>query len=318
MKKSLNIFLAVLTVFSFVSCQKDNLSSEPRGHKKNMVITIQTPEALSTTKEIGDGTKAKALYYTAFVGELPIHSLENKVELVGGKAELNVPLVKNVEYKFVFWAQYEEDTESPYYDLDEFYETSEVTISYAGYANDENRDAFCASKKVYVGMPAEDRVINLTRPFAQINFGADDYDMVKYLDLHKGMTSETTIEGLPDIIKVLDGSVSMTTDAAEEGVKAEFKPAAIPTGKDEYLKVGGKDYGYVNMNYVLAPLTGEGYLKTVNATFTNGQSKWEASVENVPIARNHRTNIIGDIFSENANLEIIVDPDFTDDKIVEL
>lgn len=318
MKKSLNIFLAVLTILSIVSCQKDNLSSEPRGQKKNMVITIQTPEALST-KAIGDGTKAKYLYYTAFVGKLPIQSLEQKVELKDGKAELNVPLVKNVEYEFVFWAQYEDGTESPYYDLDAFYETSEVTISYEGDANDENRDAFCAVKKVYVGMPEEDRTINLTRPFAQINFGAEDYEMLKYLGLHDGMKSETVIEGLPDVIKVLDGSVSMSSTAAEEGVKAEFAPASIPTGEDEYLKVAGKTYGYVNMNYVLAPLTGEERLKTVNAVFTNGQSKWEASVENVPIARNHRTNIVGNIFSENAKLQIIVVPGFDpDDEIKEL
>lgn len=316
MKKSVNIFLAALSVLGMASCQKENQFAEPKGEKENVVITVQTPDA-ATTKAIGDGTKATVLYYTAFVGELPIHSLENKVKLTDGKAHLSVSLVKNVDYKFVFWAQYEDGTSSPYYNVDKFYETSEVTISYAGAANDEKRDAFCASKDVYVGMADADRTISLTRPFAQINFGAEDYEMIKYLGLHTGMTSKTTIAGLPNVIKVLDGSVSTTGTAAE--VTAEFTDAPIPTGDDEYIEIRNKRYGYVNMNYVLAPRSGEEHLKTVNATFTSGQSKWDASVINVPIARNHKTNIIGNIFSENAKLEVVIVPAFDpNDKIKDI
>ena len=305
MKRLSNIFLAAAVILlGMSSCQKESQNAEPVGKKENVTIAIQSPDML-TTKTIGDGAKAKAVYYTAFVGDLQIQDLKGKLELIDGNATLNVPLVKNVHYDFVFWAQYEAEGVASPYDISTFYEDAKVTVSYDGPANDDYRDAFCAKKDIYVGMT--DNVVTLSRPFAQVNFAAADYEMVKYLDLHQGMTSETTVLGLPDVLNVRYGTVSVSDASA--GITAKFTPAAIPSDDDEYITIAGEDYGYVNMNYVLASEVGE--TVKVQAKFVNGTSKWETKmVDNVPVCRNHKTNIFGNIFSEDATLHIVVDPLF--------
>ena len=130
------------------------------------------------------------------------------------------------------------------------------------------------------------------------------------------MKSEAHIYGLPDVLNVLDGSVSVS--GASVPVDAFFTMSAIPSGDDEYITVKGVDYGYVNMNYVLASEVGE--TVSVKAKMESGQSTWETDlIPNVPVRRNYKTNIVGDLFSEHAALQIIVVPDFkTPDEVVGL
>ena len=90
-----------------------------------------------------------------------------------------------------------------------------------------------------------------------------------------------------------------------------FSLSPIPSGEDEYITVAGNQYGYVNMNYVLASEIGE--TVSVKLKMVNGSSIWETAVlPNIPVRRNYRTNIVGDLFVENAVLQIIVEPGFKD------
>lgn len=307
MKNSMKILLvAVAAMFGLASCQKEAVKpSEPVSQSENVRIEISSPDAPGT-KAIGDGTNAKELYYTAFVDGKPVVSLQNKTTLVDGKAVIDLKLIKNVQYQFVFWAQAvpENGAVSPY-DLSEFYTTSKVKVDYAGESNDDMRDAFCAMHEILVQGPV-DETVYLRRPFAQINFGAADYEALKYLDLHVDMTSEAKVYGLPNVLNVLDGKVSSSTS---EPVDAHFTLAPIPSGEDEYLTVAGSQYGYINMNYVLASEIGE--TVSVSARMVNGTSVWDTElIPNVPVRRNYKTNIVGELFVENAILQIIVEPDF--------
>ena len=63
------------------------------------------------------------------------------------------------------------------------------------------------------------------------------------------------------------------------------------------------------MNYVLASEIGE--TVSLSARIVSGNSQWETNrIPNVPVARNHKTHIVGTLFTVNANLQIIVVPDF--------
>lgn len=313
MKNFLNlIFTAALIVWGCLSCQKISIEGEPSGWADRVTLTLISPDAL--TKAIGDGTKAKELYYTAFVDGRPVQSLQNKVELVDGKAVLDLDLVKNVTYKFVFWAQSvpAEEQVQPY-DLSEFYTSSEVKVNYSGLSNDDNRDAFCAMKEITVKKD-KNATIYLRRPFAQVNFCAQDYEMVKHMNLQNEMKSETGIYGLPDKLKVLDGSVSVSGESVP--VDAFFDLADIPSGDDEYITVQGNKYGYISMNYVLASEIGE--TVSVKARMVSGESEWITNLlPNVPVRRNYKTNIVGELFVENAVLQIIIEPDFNTPDFIE-
>lgn len=299
--------MAVMAVLGVTSCQKESEYAEPTGRRESVKIAVSAAELVST-KAIGDGTKATELYYTAFVDGKPVRSLQNKMTLVNGRAVLELNLVKNVEYKFAFWAQAVQPNgvASPF-DVSKFYNDGTVSVNYEGLANDDNRDAFCASKTIMVTQSLNEDVY-LRRPFAQINFCASDYEMVKEMGLHTDMQSEVRVYGLPDVLNVLDGTVSSSQDSSAS-VDALFALSAIPTGEDEYITVQGNQYGYISMNYVLASDIGE--TVSVSAKIQSGNSLWETTrLDNVPVARNHKTHILGTLFTVNAKLEIIVVPDF--------
>ena len=301
------LFATVMMVVGMTACQKESEYWEPSGIGASVKMTIYSPDAVST-KSLGDGTKATELYYTAFVDGKPIHSLQKKVALVNGKAELDLKLIRYVDYQFVFWAQAvpQEGEEAPY-DMSNFYDDGSITINYQGLANDDGRDAFCASKNLLVRNRTSVEVV-LRRPFAQVNFCSSDYEMLKAIGLHTDMMSDAHVYGLPDVLNVLDGSVS-ASEGASVPANAFFSLASIPSGEDEYITVLGKQYGYIGMNYVLA--SEEGETVSVSAKMQSGDCIWEQNlIPNVPVARNHKTNIVGDLFSEHASIQIIVVPDF--------
>lgn len=309
MKKLLKIvFAAAVIVLGVASCQKETHDvPELEIVYDTVKFTLNSPDFLST-KAIGDGKMVKDVYYTAFVDGKPVHSLENKIQLENGSAEFEVSLVRNVTYKFVFWAQspVADGAEAPY-DLSEFYATSCVSVDYTVPANDDARDAFCAAKEITVKGEVSETVY-LKRPFAQVNFCASDYELLKDLGLHNGLMSEVKVYGLPDVLKVLDGSVSSASETSAT-VDASFSLADVPSGEDEYITVKGNTYGYVAMNYVLATEIGE--TVRTSARMVNGTDSWETSlIENVPVRRNYKTNIVGEMFAENATLKIIVVPAF--------
>lgn len=308
------LFVAVMAVMGMTSCQKDSEYAEPTGRREAVKIAVSAADLVST-KAIGDGTKVTEVYYTAFVDGKPVRSLQNKLALVNGKAELNLNLVKNVEYKFAFWAQpVQPDGAASPFDVSKFYSEATVALNYDGLANDDNRDAFCAAKTILVTESLSENVY-LRRPFAQINFCASDYEMVKEMGLHTDMKSEVRVYGLPDVLNVLDGTVS-SSQGSSVSVDALFALSAKPSGEDEYITVQGNQYGYISMNYVLASDIGE--TVSVSAKIQSGNSLWETTrLDNVPVARNHKTHILGTLFTVNAKLEIIVVPDFeTPDYIV--
>ena len=306
MRYFVNTIIALsLLLSAAVSCQKATADGAAAGQ---VTISVETP--VPATKTIADGTNAKTLYYAAFVDGAAVPSLCSETELdAEGKAVLSLSLVKNVTYRFVFWAQTPvAQGQDSYYDLSTFYVDSKVTVDYASASNDDLRDAFCAAQDILMDGQTKSVTVALKRPFAQVNFMSSDYEQLKQLGLHDGMLSGMVLDGVADVIKVLDGSVSYSSENGA-AVKATYAEAAIPSGDDEYITYNGTEYGYVGMNYVLASQDGENI--TVKGTFVNGTAKWEtALIGNVPVKANYRTNIIGEFFVEHGTLRVEIQPGF--------
>ena len=297
MKKFILFALAAATMLAAGSCQKEKGLKD--GDASEVRFSIDLPVDLST-KAIGDGTTATELYYGVFnqEGEY-IQSLAQTapVPVVGKTATLELKLVRNYTYSIVFWAQ----APGAPYTFDP--ETGEVTVDYAGDANDETRDAFCKLHTFTVPDQATfDETVVLKRPFAQINFGASDFAQIDELGLD--MESTVVISGLADTYNILEGTISgdATTALELNTVPAQFDPA-------ETLVVNGKEYGYVSMNYVLAPQEAK-ELANVSATFAYNGQDVQLDVPNVPFQRNYRTNIIGTFFTDEVTFTIVVDEAF--------
>lgn len=297
MKKLILFALAAATMLAAGSCQKEKGLQD--GDASEVTFAIDLPVDLST-RAIGEGKTATELYYGVFSQDgVYIQSLAQTAALpVEGKtATLKLKLVKNYTYSIVFWAQ---APDAPY----SFNAvTGEVKIDYSGDANDETRDAFCKLHTFTVPDQATfDETVVLKRPFAQINFGASDFAQIDELDLD--MTSTVAISGLADSYNILKGTISgdATTALKLHTVPAQFDPA-------ETLVVNGKEYGYVSMNYVLAPQEVK-ELANVSATFAYNGQDVQVDVPNVPFQRNYRTNIIGTFFTDEVTFTIVVDEAF--------
>lgn len=280
-----------------VSCQKGDSTQEGASE---VTFSVGVPAGVAV-KAIGDGNSATELYYAVFDDEgkyLEGLAQEAPLTVVGKTAEFSLKLVRNFTYTIVFWAQ---APDAPYtFDPEE----GVVTVDYSGDANDEKRDAFCQVHTFTVPDRATfEEAVYLKRPFAQINFGSADLDYVTELGL--SMKSTVVIDGLADTYDILNGVVSGSA-------KTELDLATIPAqcNPSETLVVGGEEYGYVSMNYVLAPSAEGSELATVSATFAYNGADVQVNVPNVPYRMNHRTNIIGSFFTDQVKFTIVVDEAF--------
>lgn len=297
MKKFLLCVSVIATALLAASCQKE--AGEADSASAEAIFSVNLPIGLST-KAIGDGTSAMELYYGVFSqnGEyLTSLAQAAPVEVVGKTATLKLKLVRNYTYSIVFWAQ---APGAPYTFVPD---QGTVKVDYSGAANDELRDAFCKLHTFKVLDKATfDETVYLKRPFAQINFGSDDFAQITELGLD--MESTVQINGLADTYDILNGVVSgnASTDLKLATVPAQYDPA-------ETLVVARKEYGYVSMNYILAPVK-FGELANISATFAYNNDTVTLDVPNVPFQRNFRTNIIGSFFTDEVTFRIIVDEEF--------
>lgn len=307
------ITAVVLAALTTAACQKENFGdATPAGQEVDVTLDLLAPQI--GTKSYGDGkTVNKVFVYVyqqdadknlkyiapATAGESATPS--QVVDMIGGTAKYSTRLVTGQKYTFVFWAECLGTAASPYtYDP----ETQTVTVSYAGVAgNDEARDAFCNVLKDVEITGAYSSDVKLYRPFAQLNFGvtSEDYAAAKTAGLEV-TAAKVKLTNAATSLKLLDGTVSGAEDVI-------FDVADLPT---EPLSAAGATYKYVAMDYVLvgkSAKTLSDVTLTLTATGTHSATP-EFTYSNVPLQANYRTNIVGNLFTSPAEVNITVDPAF--------
>lgn len=303
---------------------------------QTVTFSVNVPED-AQTKAISDGLSATNLQYAVYRAEEYVDPIDNSIvypkgqylEFLSNGEDANSPLnnatiekkgernwlvtltlAKNVKYDIVFWAY----ANNAPYTFDEANAVITVDDDYAGAANAENRDAFYNCLKDYAVITSETKV-ELRRPFAQINIGADDYD--PYItDLGLKMTSKIGTDvaaTVPTALNVLDGSVS-------DPVVVNFALGQIPyeTGDKVLLEVGeGAEkvtYNWMSMNYILAGE--EATLNNLRATFHYNDQDLTIDVPNVPYKRNYRTNILGTLFTGPAKFNVVIVPQYYEEDYI--
>ncbi len=313
MKRYLKTITAVvLAALTTAACQKENFGdATPAGQEVDVTLDLLAPQI--GTKSYGDGTTAKTVYVHVYqrnaAGDLTyiqpaaedasFKTPSQSLTLNGLKATYSTRLVTGQTYTFVFWAQADN---APYtYDTD----AKTITVNYASAAgNDESRDAFynvLPNVKIEGAYTAS---VQLSRPFAQLNFGAADYEEAKAAGL-------TVTDAM---VKLTHAATSLNllkgTTAGDETVT--FASAALPAAPNAILTAGGKGYKYVAMDYVLVGKSAKTLSEvTLTLTATGTQSTTpEFTYSNVPLQANYRTNIVGNLFTSPAEVNITVDPAF--------
>ena len=312
MKRYLKTITAVvLAALTTAACQKENFGdATPAGQEVDVTLDLLAPQI--GTKSYGDGTTAKTVYVHVYQqdahGNLTyiepaaegasLKTPSQSLTLNGLKATYSTRLVTGQTYTFVFWAQADS---APYtYDA----EAKTITVNYARAAgNDESRDAFynvLPNVKIEGAYTAS---VQLSRPFAQLNFGvtSEDYAAAKAAGLEV-TAAKVKLTNAATSLKLLDGTVSGAEDVI-------FDAAALPT---ETLSAAGATYKYVAMDYVLVGKSAKTLSNvTLKLTATDTQSATpEFTYSNVPLQANYRTNIVGNLFTSPAEVQIEITPGF--------
>lgn len=291
------------------SCSEDN--SVPQADSSLAQVTFKVSADGALTRAISDGTTVDELVYRVFdkngnpIATLPLVK-EAAADLSSGHT-VALTLAKGQTYKVAFWAQKAGNTAYTVND------NMQVAVNYSAANNDESRDAFFNAVEITVKDDVA-QTVELKRPFAQLNVGSTTADWDAAVASGAIVTeSKVTVKQAATTLNVLDGKVSGAADV-------NFTYAAKP---GELLKVDAdgdgtkEDYEYLSMSYILPNDATDGTQKTLaSAEFTfKAASGTEIVVknglQNLPLQRNYRTNIVGNILSGTTTFTVVVDPAFS-------
>ena len=312
MKKIIIPAISLAALLLTGACSIDERTSGGNGDEAMLTLNMGLDGAVQT-RAIGDGTGADHLKYVVFdVNGNRIPGIEIFDEDVDFPTTQTITLAKGQTYKIAFWAHNKACTA---YDVSD---EMVVTINYEeALSNDETRDAFFKTVEVTVTGDAE-LDVELTRPFAQLNVGIYESDWTAGEDAGIVIsTSRAVVKEAASTLNLLDGTVADPVDVT-------FDFATIPT---ENLSVDldgdgtPETYKYLSMNYILpndGTTTGDASttLSDLEFTFhpeTGNDIVLTQGLDAVPVQRNWRTNIIGQILSGDLSLNISIDPGFNGD-----
>ena len=298
MKKIIYSAMAV-AMLATTSC-KDDFAESFVGEEATVEFSISTPEI--ATRAYSDGLKATVLQYAIYdeagneLTALTVDADDNKT-LDNGCAKISLQLKNNKSYQMVVWAA---APEAPY-SLD--FENKKMTVDYAtALSNDENRDAFYAYQEFTVDQNTTIDV-KLKRPFAQLNIGAGDFTQ----SANSGYTPTKSYVKVPaySTLNFADGSVD------GQDVR-EFALNTIPVDEDfpydPDITDAVKPYRYLAMNYILVGADQE--LVDIEFGHSNDNEGDTRTIGSVPVQRNYRTNIYGNILTSSTDINVEILPDY--------
>ena len=174
-------------------------------------------------------------------------------------------------------------------------------------ANEPTMDAFWRNDSFIAAPGMKPRSVTLLRALAQVNFGAVVPTGADALSITK---SQVVMKGVPTTLNVLLGSKDKSHSGSED---ITFQDNAPISG--EKLMVGETAYDYVATAYVFAPKADK-MLTDISSTvtFSNGKTT-TISTPNVPIQRNYRTNILGNLLNVDAEWNVNIDDRFQEPNI---
>ena len=295
MKKFLFLGALAALLLGTASCSSD---LEPAMSGDGTVsFKVELP-GIFDSRAISDGTTATKLEvacYDAQGNKLPVEPTV-KTDFVNREATVTYKLVKGQTYNFAFFAHAEG---APYvFSPGANMTACKFDVSYTGACNDEARDAFYAVLKDYQ-VTATETTVTLYRPFAQLNFGADDLAAAAAAGIIPSQSMVT--------VKKAATSFGLFTEETDGEVDVEYTLADLPNDPS-ILRVENKNYDWMEMCYFLVP-DNEANVD-VEMTLKTNNAHVEVPVANVPVKKNHRTNIVGSLFTQDANFRIIIDQNF--------
>ena len=293
----LSTFTIAAAALLMTSCNDEMDNGLKTGDEGTVTFTAQLPSEMGT-RAFADGLTAKHLQYAVYEAgqSTPLKVFGDETTVVG-EAEMNnlkqtvsLKLTTGKTYDVIFWA--DATTDSPY----TFNPASqEVSVDYSKVNNNsDNCDAFFKKETITVsGNQSVD--VKLTRPFAQVNIGTDDFDAAKASGLEVTQT---------EVVAKAFATLNLATGKVSDEADRTFTMKAIPTASDGEFPVAG-GYKYMSMDYLLVGAD----KATVDVAFNYGGPQ-SRTFTNVPVQRNYRTNIYGSLLTNTTDFNVVIEPAF--------
>ena len=275
------------------SCENE-LELGAAGEEAMVSFTIATPDMGS--RAYSDGYTATKLQYAVYdaAGKI-LRDLTNTEATINGSTTVNLQLTTGNTYSVIFWA----DNENAPYTVNfaNELEKASMTVDYCGVkSNNEELDAFYAVKEINV-TGAQTETVYLKRPFAQLNIGTNDYKASEEAG-YVPTESSVKVTSIYNTLNFFEGTVSGD---------AEVTFGYNNIKKDETFPVAG--YEYLAMNYLLV----DDEKETVEVTFSykdDNDNEKTRKVGSVPVQRNYRTNIYGQLLTSDVDVNVEIKPEY--------
>ncbi len=271
------------------SCSNNDLDSAQSGNEGVVTFMVEQPGTIAT-RAFSDGTTATTLTYAAYETESGKLVAQDEVAAAfsDNKASITLMLKKSIKYDVVFWA----DAEGAPYTFNA--NTKSITVNYGKdvLCSAETLDAFYGNVKGFSTDVPTDVNVKLTRPFAQLNIGTTN-------------TSNDEMPAQTAVSAPVYGTLNLFTgDVEGEAAVQTFNMNKIPTANDRFPIAGVK---YLAMNYLLVDTA----KAIVDIAFETSDG-YKTSFTNVPVKRNYRTNIHGNILKSEVGYNISIEEGIND------
>lgn len=303
MRKSFLLF--VFASLFLVGCSKES-SSLCSDDAYNVAVMASLPEMATKALIDGDGQADSIDHWVIEVRDtLQRNVVYYWAEKAGEKGvrtqTFELTLVKGHTYEIAFWAD-----KSGCYNAGNLKQVSFEDITKVG--NSDSYDAFFACEQ----FKADGRTsmsAKLYRPLAQVNVITTDLPKLKsssteaaYLSYKpKTFSFKTT---LPTVFDVYSGKTS------EEKEVTITPAAAVDTCYADYAAAA--DSTTIHMIYVLTTLESakesKSDVRNINFAFKSGGVNIPYQFTDIPLKRNYRTNIIGELLTNTTEWTVTVDP----------
>ena len=299
---------SVLMALALTACQKEEFGGNEAEGIYTFEVSADNIATKATIDGDGNGTAVNRfimeVYLQKTTGELVLLDKKVQAPTVDSpkRTSFNLTLIKDQEYKVLFWADKGDDSMG-----DLYYKTTEnlQNVSFLDEARKGNNDALDAFSKMEVITRAESKAgfsksVQLTRPFGQVNFITTDIPAInnlsggsQFLPTHVKV-SYTTCTGFNVLTQTGTGSEDIEYTAP---VYSAMDPATNPA---KYT---------LSMDYMLTATSDRETRNLVKLTaLANGYELTTVEVANYPVQRNYRTNIIGKILTGDVTFNITIDP----------
>ena len=288
MKRKLSFGLMMLATLFAASCAKELVEAPVQSEEAMVTFSVNTPEI--ATRAYSDGTTATVLQYAVYdAAGVELTALTKTDATINGSATVELQLTTGNTYSVIFWAA---APNAPY--TVNFAEKT-MTVDYnAALSNDEARDAFY-KYHTFTVTGAQTETVELKRPFAQLNIGTADYAA----STSAGYTPTQSSVTVP-----VYTTLNLASGDVDGQVTKTFALANIK--KDETFPVTGNEY--LAMNYLLVDSDKE--VVDVEFTYTDGSNAKTRTVGSVPVQRNYRTNIYGNLLTSQVDINVEIVPEY--------